>query len=236
MNFFKEYYSECQIVPPLPTGYGCIKSAQNGSETVHPCISALNYKPFLIHHFIKEVLFRRLSISGIRADIGNNPIFVKSLSKRPGVKAGIGIIEYTIKRNPTSVQLKSYAVHILLYLIKISMITFLRFGHRQRQSLSICKINRIGCITFLPSLIFNAFTTSYCRSMGAVNVRQRQINKMAVFTYQPEKHLFPVSELTPFPVMVEYGLVTWYLYLKEMTYRQMLPLTTGLEAMTIDKR
>ena len=29
--------------------------------------------------------------------------------------------------------------------------------------------------------------------------------------------------------MVEYGLVTWYLTLKEMTYRQMLPLTTGLE-------
>ena len=43
------------------------------------------------------------------------------------------------------------------------------------------------------------------------------------------KHLFPVSERAPFPIMVEYGLVTWYLFLKEMTYRQMLPLTTGLE-------
>ena len=29
--------------------------------------------------------------------------------------------------------------------------------------------------------------------------------------------------------MVEYSLVTWYLSLKEMTYRQMLTLTTGLE-------
>ena len=29
--------------------------------------------------------------------------------------------------------------------------------------------------------------------------------------------------------MVEYGPITWYLSLKEMTYWQMLPLTTGLE-------
>ena len=74
--------------------------------------------------------------------------------EKTGGKAGIGVIEYTVKRNPTSVQLKSYAVHALLYLIKISMITFLGFGHRQRQPLSICKINRIGCLAFLPSLIF----------------------------------------------------------------------------------
>ena len=51
--------------------------------------------------------------------MSDDSIFVKHLSKRPGVKAGIGIIEYTVKRNPTSVQLKSYAVHALLYLIKI---------------------------------------------------------------------------------------------------------------------
>ena len=60
---------------------------------------------------------------------------------------------------------------------------------------------------------------------------------MAVFPYQPGKHLFPVYELAPFPVMVEYGLVNWYLSLKEMTYRQMLTLTTGLELEKyIDKR
>ena len=52
---------------------------------------------------------------------------------------------------------------------------------------------------------------------------------MVVFPYQPGKQIFPVSELAPFPIMVENGLVTWYLTLKEMTYRQMLPLTTGLE-------
>ena len=52
---------------------------------------------------------------------------------------------------------------------------------------------------------------------------------MAVFPYQPGKQIFPASELTPFPIMVEYGLVTWYLTLKEMTYRLMLPLTSGLE-------
>ena len=109
------------------------------------------------------------------------------------------------------------------------MITILGFGHRQRQPLSICKINGIDCLAFLSSLIFNTFATSYRRSMRTINVRQRQINKMAVFPYQPGKHIFPVSELAPSPVMVEYGLVTWHLSLKEMTYRQMLPLTTGLE-------
>ena len=96
-----------------------------------------------------------LSISSVRRDISDDYIFVKRLSKRPGIKAGISVIEYTVKRNPISVQLKSYAVHALLYLIKISMIIFLRLGHRQRQPLSICKINRIGCLAFLPSLIFN---------------------------------------------------------------------------------
>ena len=229
MSLFKEYYSERQIVQTFPTGYGCIESAQNGFETIHPGISTFNHKPFLIHHFIKEVLFRRLSISSIRTDISDDSIFVKRLSKRPSVKAGISVIEHTIKRNPTSVKLKSYAVYALLYLIKISMITFLGVGHRQRQSLSISKINRIGCLAFLPSLVFNAFASTYRRSMRAVNGRQRQINKMTVFLYPPGKHLFPVSELAPFPVMVEYGFVTWYLSLKEMTYRQMLPLTTGLE-------
>ena len=87
----------------------------------------------------------------------------------------------------------------------------------------------IRCLTFLPSLIFNAFATSYRRSMRTVNVQQRQINKMSVFPCQPGKYLFPVSEFTPFPVMVEYGFVSWYLSLKEMTYPQMLPLITGLE-------
>ena len=39
----------------------------------------------------------------------------------------------------------------------------------------------------------------------------------------------PIFRSAPFLIMVEYCLVTWYLLLKEMTYRQMLPLTTGLE-------
>ena len=109
------------------------------------------------------------------------------------------------------------------------MITFLGFGDRQRQTLSICKINGIGCLAFLPSLIFNTFASTYRRSMRTINVRQRQINKMAVFPYQPGKYLFPVSGFAPFPVMLEYGPVTWYLSLKEMTYRQKFPLTAGLE-------
>ena len=75
-EFFKEYYSARQIVLPLPTGYGCIKSAQNGSETVHPGISTFNHKPFLIYHFIKEILFRRLSISSIRTDISDDLIIL----------------------------------------------------------------------------------------------------------------------------------------------------------------
>ena len=43
------------------------------------------------------------------------------------------------------------------------------------------------------------------------------------------KTFFPVSELAPLPIMVVYGLIAWYLSLNEMTFRQMHPLTTGLE-------
>ena len=191
MNFFKEYYSERQIVP---TGNGCIKSAQNGSETVPPGISAFNHRPFLIHHFIKEVLFRMLSISSVRRDISDDYIFVKRLSKRPGIKAGISVIEYTVKRNPISVQLKSYAVHALLYLIKISMITFLRFGHRQRQSLSICKINRIGCLAFLPQhsppRTAGVCGLSMCDGDKSTRWRYFLTNRKNIFSQSPSLHHF----------------------------------------------
>ena len=104
MKFFKEYDRERQIVPALPTGNGCVKSAQNGSETIHPCICAFYSEPFLIHNFIKEIFFSRLSIAWIWADIGNNPVFVKGLPEGQSVKTCIRIIENAIQCNPTFIK------------------------------------------------------------------------------------------------------------------------------------
>ena len=46
MIFSKEYNSECQIVPTLPTGYGCIESTQERSETIHPLVRSIVTVPY----------------------------------------------------------------------------------------------------------------------------------------------------------------------------------------------
>ena len=109
------------------------------------------------------------------------------------------------------------------------MIAFLRLGHCQRKSLPVDEINGIGGFASLPSLIFDAFSSSDSRRVRSVNMRQGQIQKRTVFPDQPGKHHLPIPEFTPFPVMVEYSLVTGRLSGEEMTYQRMFPLTSGLE-------
>ena len=86
------------------------------------------------------------------------------------------------------------------------------------------EINGIGGFASLPSLIFDAFSSSDSRRVRTVNMRQGQIQKRTVFPDQPGKQNLPFPEFTPFPVMVEYSLVTGRLSGEEMTYRQMFPL------------
>ena len=107
------------------------------------------------------------------------------------------------------------------------MVAFPRFGHYLRKALSIRKINEIGGLAFLSSLIFVFLPgLPVCASRQYVTGIDPQDKVIFLPTGKTSS---PVSELTPFPIMVKHRLATWRIPIKEITYRQMFPLTAGLE-------
>ena len=86
-------------------------------------------------------------------------------------------------------------VYPLFNLIKVSMVAALRFGHCQRKSVSVTKIEGISSIPLLPTLIFNHFTSAICGGMGAIYMGKGQIHLILVCLEKFGKDAFPFSVL-----------------------------------------
>lgn len=147
MNFIREYHSDRQIVPTFHFTVVSNLHRMYLKLSIHAFVrSIVNCSLYIT--LSKEIFFRRLFIAGIWTNIGNNTLFVKSLPEGQCVKISIRIIENTIQSNPASIQLDGYAVDAIVYLIQVGMVAILTFGHCQRKSLSVGKINRIGRLRF----------------------------------------------------------------------------------------
>lgn len=68
-------------------------SGQNGAKAVHPGIGAFNHEPFLIKFIIEQIILGRFSITGIRADIGDDFMTLQRSPEGLGVKSCVGIVE-----------------------------------------------------------------------------------------------------------------------------------------------
>lgn len=230
MNFFKENNDEGQIIPTFPTGNGCVESCEDGLEAIHPGVRSFHNPAFTVHLLIEQIfVFSLSSISSVRAYVGNDIVTVKCSTETLPVKAGIKIAEKTVSTDARFPKLLHEFVYPLFNLIKVSMVAALRFGHGQRKSVSVTKIEGISSIPLLPTLIFNHFTSAICGGMGAIYMGKGQIHLILVCLEKFGKDAFPFSGLAPFAIMVENRFPAWCNTTEQMTCGKHSPLTSAFQ-------
>ena len=230
MNFFKENNDEGQIIPTFPTGNGCVESCEDGLEAIHPGVCSFHNPAFTVHLLIEQIfVFSLSSISSVRAYVGNDIVTVKCSTETLPVKAGIKIAEKTVSTNARFPELLHKFVYPLFNLIKVSMVAALRFGHGQRKSVSVTKIEGISSIPLLPTLIFNHFISAICSGMGAIYMGKGQIHLILVCLKKFGKDAFPFSGLAPFAIMVENRFPAWCNTTEQMTCGKHSPLTSAFQ-------
>ena len=230
MNFFKKNNDKGKEVPTLPAGYGGIEAHQNVLESIDPCVCPLDLPSLLIHHLVEEPFLRWLStVPSVGTHVGDDPVGVKRGPEVMPVKSRVKVAEKSINRNVGFLKLSGDLVHPLLYLIEVRMVSCLRPGHGQREALIVRKEKRIGGLSFLTSLVFNAFTAPQRRSVGTVDMGKRQIDGILVPAQDIGICRPPLILPTPFPVVLEHGVPGRRLPAEKVTQREKAPLASALE-------
>lgn len=110
---------------------------------------AFNHESFLIKFIIEQIILGRLSITGIRADVGDDFMALQRSPEGLGVKSYVGIVEKSFGAQTAFPELRCQLIDPLFNLIEIRVVAFLRLGHCQRQPLSVAEIQGVGCLAFL---------------------------------------------------------------------------------------
>ena len=230
MNFLKKNNYKGEEVPPLPARYGGIEAHKDVLESIDPCVCPLDLPSLLIHHLVEEPFLRWLSpVPSVGTYVGDDPVGIKHGPEVMSVKSRVKVTEKSINGYVSFLKLLCDLVHPLLYLIEIRMVSCLRPGHGQRETLIVSEEKRIGGLSFLTSLVFNTFTAPQRRSVGTVYMGKRQIDGLLVAAQDVGVRFPPLILLTPFPVVLEHGVPGRRIPAEKVTQWEKAPLASALE-------
>ena len=209
---------------------GSIEVHKHVPESIDPCVGPLDLPSLLIHHLVEEPFLRWMfPVPSVGTYVGDDSVRLRGNLEVMSVKSCVKVTEKSVNGYAGIHKLLCDLVHPILYLIEVRMVSCLRTGHGLRETLIVREVKRIGCLSFLPTLVFNTFTSSQCRSVGTVDMGKRQINGILILDQDIGVCLLPLILPTPFPVVLEHGVPGRSLPAEKVTQREKAPLASALE-------